>query len=856
MNVIALEGCRTDTLGSYLQGLGVWNAVVRILDPAARAAWRGGRLVLTTELTGNQLLAGLLEHFEPLPVVSPWNGGSGFSGNGKSREAESLLARARGTDDPRWAALREAVEAGERIVALCREQGWAGSGSAMWAPDHKPKVIEVCRNELPDAALGWLDAAVAITTDSRGQRDLGFNRLLGTGGNFGRQDLQATYLSRAVAVQLDPKTSRSSKGWLNAVLFAEEGTAYLRETVGQFDPGRAGGIMTSPGETSDDKGFANPWQYLFMIEGALMFASAVVRRHSGGGSGAALPFMVWPSRVGYGTSAPAENVMAEFWAPQWDRPAALAEIQQVIGEARMQWRRGAARTGLDAARAVATKGVARGLTAFTRYVIAERLGQNPLATSVGTVKVEASWGADLLGDADVWLQRVQRVPDLPSSIADLARAVEECVFTAATDDDGGRGRFREVLVALGRLHQAVSRSSHVREQVEPLVLRRAAWWDVLGSDPDRAPAPDDVEARLARALASARDRNPSADPDSDPKPWRSWPLRSLVTPVTTMREGWRQSTSWDAASPAAPLGAGVAPALASAHRRRMALETVVDPYGGDPAATDAQEVLRTGTKGSFAAFSGGSPWPVDRHDVEALLRGNADEERLGDLLLGAVLIAPAQARPARTDTSVPAPSDSAQVDVDGADDGYSSDVLVVDDDGGDADVDPGVEAVDKEADAGDGRSSAGATPDVALLPMPVGLALLLPFFGVHPLSDPRGARGRASASWSPAAPLLLRPQPTWIPRLIAGRLTEVLTEAAWWLSYVGVTGLPDPAVAAASLPRLHPCEADASVGERLAAVLLVPVGPATRWRALRLVGDAPQPDTDLSAPRTAEGASA
>ena len=86
--MIALDGCRTEPLGSYLQALGVWRALVRLTDPDARAHWQGGRLVLTTALDPDDLVAVFRDRFEPLPIVSPWNSGSGFAGNGKSAEAE------------------------------------------------------------------------------------------------------------------------------------------------------------------------------------------------------------------------------------------------------------------------------------------------------------------------------------------------------------------------------------------------------------------------------------------------------------------------------------------------------------------------------------------------------------------------------------------------------------------------------------------------------------------------------------------------------------------------------------------------------------------------------------------------
>src|SRR3954453_21583149 len=102
--MIVFDRCRSEPLGSYLQGLGLWRAVVRLLDPDARAQWQAGRVALTTTYDTDGLINDLAERFEPLPVVSPWNAGSGFAGNGKSVSAEQALAAVRSSTDPPFSA--------------------------------------------------------------------------------------------------------------------------------------------------------------------------------------------------------------------------------------------------------------------------------------------------------------------------------------------------------------------------------------------------------------------------------------------------------------------------------------------------------------------------------------------------------------------------------------------------------------------------------------------------------------------------------------------------------------------------------------------------------------------------------
>lgn len=556
--MIALTGCRTQPLGSYLQGLGVWRAVCRLADPGATACWRGGVLTLNTTLDADGLVTLLRDRFEPLPVVSPWNKGSGFAANGKSKEAERGLAAIRAADDPRLGPLRAAVLAADRVVATARAAGLDPTG------EDKPQVLALCRAMLPDAALPWLDAAVVLGQDRSGDAAVFYSRLLGTGGNFGRQDLQATYVQRTLTVLTDTRARPKVEGWLRDSLFGGESTPYLREAVGQFDPGRAGGIQSSPAEDADKDGFANPWSFLLTVEGAVLFASAATRRQGATSADAAVPFVVRPSPVGYGTSTAGEAAHAEVWTPEWDRPATLPEISALLAEGRATWNSRTARTGLDLARAVATLGVDRGIRRFTRTVIADRFGQSPLAVPVGTIEVGERPGAGLLGQLDGWLDQLRR-GDPPAGVEAGVRRLEAAMYEAATD--GGPSAIRGVLGAAGRLHESIARSGATRDRVRPLVLRDpAAWW--AAARPTRPGEPGAAEARIAVALSSA------ADPDSDA------PLRALLSPVT----GPGRALAWTG-RPATVTGAGPLDVVAAAHRRRSLAGAVPDPVeDGTPPA--------------------------------------------------------------------------------------------------------------------------------------------------------------------------------------------------------------------------------------------------------------------------------
>jgi len=318
---LSLGGCTAVTLSGYLQALGLLRALSRQADPAARLHWERDTAVLTTAMTAAELARWLSEDYAPSPVVSPWNAGSGFAGNGKSPAAEQALQAFRESASPRFAALRAAIQAGDQVVAEARARGW--EGGTFWAEDHKPGVVRLCRASFPDDALPWLDTAVTLTLG-----DLQFSPLTGTGGNLGRQDLSATFLQR-LALAAGPRADPArSLAWAEAAMSGREDVPYLREAVGQYDPGRAGGILSSPGEKADDAGFANPWSFILSMEGTLLFASAVTRRLGSAVDNGAMPFLTRATSVGYGTAASGESkgramgaVVASAGLPGRDRAA-------------------------------------------------------------------------------------------------------------------------------------------------------------------------------------------------------------------------------------------------------------------------------------------------------------------------------------------------------------------------------------------------------------------------------------------------------------------------------------------------------------------------------------------------------
>lgn len=592
MSALVLPGCRAEPLGAYLKSLGVLRLVAEQEDPDALGQWADS-FVLATSLSWDQLADFFLDRYRPTPLVAPWNGGSGFDGR------DAGIGDIERSDDERFRDYQEAIEIGRRLV-----------GSDRWPGLTKKERLEVCRGELPDSALGWLDA-LAVLTDADKFVPA---PLLGTGGNLGRLELSNNFMQRLVDV-LGLRSGRKapkrpeSLAWLRSALFADEPVRHLRVSAGQFDPGRSGGVLSSPLEEADKEGFVNPWDFVLQLEGALLFAASPARRMGSEGSGlAAVPFTVHPSSVGFPSSAPTESSKGELWAPLWSGPASAGEVARMIGEGRAAWGGRHARSGLDMARAARTLGVDRGIAAFVRHAFVERKGQDFLAVPVGHLSVARTpdQRVGLTEEIDLWVESVRRAGDPPATVVRALHTLDRRVFELTHEDSGSA--LLALLVALATLERAVGRSSGFRDKhgLRPVQGLSSVRWLSLLDD-------DTCEFRLASVLASRRAAGGAC-------------LRWLLTP-TRLVEGRVQWTDRSSLVP----GLGLAPlpgVLAAVHHRRL-IEARAEKARQQPAGEKE-------AAGVPAAFPLGLWAPVA--DALAFVHSEVDDRRLAELLGGLMLL--------------------------------------------------------------------------------------------------------------------------------------------------------------------------------------------------------------------------
>jgi CRISPR-associated protein Csx17 len=504
-----------------LKALGVLRLVTEQLDSKAKSAWHNDRLKINAHVTPDTLLAFFGHHYRPTPVLAPWNGGSGFFPKDND---DALIAIETGAAS-RLASYRDSIAVARRELRVL---------GLNVKPDGNMKelLLQSCRNSFPEEALGWLDAVFVL-----GQDGAKFPPLLGTGGNDGRLEFTNNFMQRLTEV-LDPATgsqTRDSGQWLRGALFGGSGPGLATKApVGQFLPGAAGGANATSG--FDAPAAVNPWDFILMIEGTLLFAAASVKRLESADDGSLVyPFCVRQTGAGYASATAADELEArcEMWMPLWSEPTMLAELQAVFSEGRAQvWGR-KARTGVDFAQAAVTLGVDRGITGFQRYGFQVRNGLSYFATPLERIFVRRHARVTLLADIERWHDRLRQKagskakPEPPASVAHSLNQLEQRIMQLCRDDSPTR--LIAVLGALGATERALARSFKWTTKVYlgPLYGLRSHWLDQADDG--------SVEFRLARSVAGVCARL------GEQTLW----LRQHLEPVTIRGSRERSWISWD-----------------------------------------------------------------------------------------------------------------------------------------------------------------------------------------------------------------------------------------------------------------------------------------------------------------------
>lgn len=485
-HILALRGCAPTPLAHYLKALGVFRLVAEQRDPNARAFWRDDAFHLVSTLDHDALLSFVCNEFSPTPMLSPWNGGSGFYQKDNHAALDALVA----SKATRFHAYRFAIEQVKARLGD-REERPAG--------DEKDAMLAQCAREWSEASLPWLNATVAPTREGKGK----YPALLGTGGNDGRLDFTNNLMQRLVElIELDSGTATAAAAVsATTALFGTTGRGLVSAAIGQFHPGGAGGANISPG--FDGESLFNPWDYVFALEGALVLRIGAARKLEGSNTPlAAAPFALHGMPGGYATATGSDDDgRGEQWMPLWGSPTTYPELQRLFAEGRLVAGSKHPNGALDGARAIAQLGVARGVTAFQRYGFMVRNGLANLAVPLERVVTRNSphQNVRLIDELDPWLAALKRASGdkhAPDVFGRVVRRLEAILFDLCIQTSPGPRDWCTLVEELGNAEHLVVRSPHFAAERRLRPLRLSARWFDAADD-------GSLEYRLAASVASA-----------------------------------------------------------------------------------------------------------------------------------------------------------------------------------------------------------------------------------------------------------------------------------------------------------------------------------------------------------------
>ncbi len=656
-STVVLQGCTVEPMAGYLKALAVLRLVSEQADPSTRGWWQGNAFCLESKFDEAGLVRFFLGEYRPTPIVAPWNGGSGFSEGDRQAGIEAILRKESPRFSPYAETIREIrswpeVPAGEmtlgdmlasvshaahglrpgrakgdllkliadledaiQTAALDRESLLLLTSSQIEtaaksvykpvtklrtaAKKHrraggKNEIVRACRNRLSNGAVDWLDSAVVLRTAT----SLLYPPILGTGGTEGRLDYTNSLMERVSALLLG--NGSAAQSLLRNALFSESTNELSVASVGQLDPGRAGGYNQGPEiETKDIP--TNHWNFVFAIEGAVAWASGAGRRQGVSSHGAfCSPFTVRSRAVGYGSANEKDEdaSRAEVWMPVWVRPCRFEELRTLLREARVEWAGKPVENAMEFAEAVASLGTDRGIDSFQRYSMIKRRGDSFLALPLGRVPVRERHGADLLEELDKLLYCIDAFAtrfksDVPGEFQSRRRQIDSSIYDFVLR--GGAERMQNILAALGRMERYFADRDRKREPAldRPLSGLSSRWLTAANDG--------SVNFRIGAALAAITASGKVGS------------IRANLAPIDP-KKPWRWA---EGSGQAAWRGSNLAERLLTSLKRRL---------------MDAQRL-------HCESLPLWSPLCVAPEDVSAFLANDGvDESRIEDLMFGCSLI--------------------------------------------------------------------------------------------------------------------------------------------------------------------------------------------------------------------------
>lgn len=598
-----LDGCTANPLARYLKALGVLRLVAEQADKGARGFWKDGTFHLATTLSLDDLVTFFVEKWSPTPIVTPWNQDGGFIGEVQEKTDAMVVARMLEARGERFEDYVKGAYAASQAVA-----GFKKSPK----DEEKFAFFGKARAEWGEAALAWLDAVVVLLPDAEKPS---FPALLASGGCDGRFDFAASFRKRlAQLFGTDKKAVKpeAAKAWCRGALVSGPLAKLPDDSGGQMDPGSTSPVNGGSGFRGDSA--VNPWDYLLAFEGIPVMRVAAGRRLRTNAVLASAPFQVRGISAGYGSSSGADEAgRGEQWVPLWRQPATYDEVRKLFAEGRMLTGAKAAASALDAAKAIARLGIARGIEAFERYGFVPRNGQSSLAVSLGRWPVTSNPEVRLLDDIERWVDQLRRASGAkgaPASMARDVRLIESAMFEICRNGKIS-ARWQDLICLLGQAEtNLAARGKFTKEHwLKPLPQLHSDWL--------LAAADGSAEVRIAAAIAL----------EDLPEDLNSGKICEALGPMRMHALPLSADARWTAFA-TAEAGLAKDPRVVWQGTALVA----------DLAALVARRILESNRAGT-RVFALTGPLTVGLGDVEAFLGGRTNDLRIAALARGFMALA-------------------------------------------------------------------------------------------------------------------------------------------------------------------------------------------------------------------------
>lgn len=469
-----LKGCAPTPASSYLKSVGVMRILAEQKESTIRMCWENDRAVLETSMSCDEILRFIMDEYKPTPIITPWS----YNKFKKSRRIYDKF------DEPRFEPYRATLKVIDDIHGGLSRVLNKKNLAKKDVDNNKPYLSRMYRAKFPDEAVEWLDAVYVIAADKAR-----YAPILGSGGNDGNFDLAENFAKKLDKLLL-AKNKNMSQRWLDAALFGNIVQLEPSTTIGH-NPDGSGGPNFGTGFVGS--ALSNPWEFVMMLEGSILFAGSVARRYTAGSDRAVFPFTTDAANVGYATAIDGEEGRGEIWFPLWEHPASYAEIKHVFNEGRVELNGRQARTGIEFARAIASFGTERGISDFQQFCILQRKGRDHLTVNTGRMRVVDEPAVRLISDIDSWYNpiiRQSKRKEASASLKRLVRNMDAAIMRLCKHRDNRY--MQEILVLIGRLERYVTDHTDLK----PLQKLSSGWLDKCYDGT--------AEFRLAASVASIK----------------------------------------------------------------------------------------------------------------------------------------------------------------------------------------------------------------------------------------------------------------------------------------------------------------------------------------------------------------